>query len=213
MKHEEQELRLLVYAAAVVFFACASEGAHRDVIAQPVNADPTPAPAPREDFVVGEGESLYRIALCTGVSLDYLALINEIPDPDRVAAGARLRLPEGHDCARETLSADAARARAGRLLAAATARLDAADFEGALSLSESCVQNLVPYELDAQAKALRARCHVVAGSAATGLDRSDRAIAELRHALELDPNLELDADTTSPRILDMVSQLRSDAAR
>jgi len=207
MRDGKQELRLLVYAAAVAFLACAGAGTRRDVVAQPVNASQTPAFV-AADYVVGPGESLFRIALCSGVSLDYLALINEIPDPDRLAAGARLRLPEGHDCARETLAAGAARARASHLLTAATARLDAADFEGALSLSESCVQNLAPYELDAQAKALRARCHVVAGSAATGLDHPERAIEEFRRALVLDPKLELDSDTTSPRILELVSQAR-----
>jgi hypothetical protein len=45
--------------------------------------------------------------------------------------------------------------------------------------------------------------------AAAGLDQRERAIGEFRQAFVLDPDLQLTADTTSPRILDLMGAARA----
>jgi hypothetical protein len=118
--------------------------------------------------------------------------------------GARLRVPGRNECGAPRTPQD----RAAQLLATANARLEGADFEGALSLAESCARFIESGTPEAQVNLTRARCHVVAGMAAAGLDRRERAIGEFRQAFAFDPTLELAADTTSPRILDLVSAAR-----
>jgi LysM repeat protein len=208
----EQKLRLMLFAAAAVGgLACASAGAQRPVTPRAIVAPPRVSASPPETrYVVQAGESLSQIASCSGVAVADLARSNGIPDPNRLQAGAALVLPEHHHCGRESAAARAARLHASSLLARASASLDAADFDEALWLGDACVQKLLPYELDAKANALRARCHVVAGTAATGLDRSERAIEEFRRALALDPQLELASDTTSPRVRELAEIARRD---
>lgn len=203
----EQELRLVVCVAAVGWAACGGAVVQRDVPAREV-IEHRAAPAPHTDYVVRPGESLSRIAACSGVSVAYLAETNRISDPNLIVAGARLHLPRGNRCVGEDAALGVARARASLTLTAATARLDAADFEKALSLAEICVRGLAPYGADTAANEIRARCHVVAGTAAAGLARRERAIDEFRSAFALDPHLELASGTTSPRILELVSEAR-----
>jgi len=54
---------------------------------------------------------------------------------------------------------------------------------------------------------------VVAGAAATGLDRSDRAVNEFRRALARDPDLELSSAEASPRLREILATARSTSAR
>ena len=68
---------------------------------------------------------------------------------------------------------------------------------------------VAPYCLDAKAKDLAARCHIVAATAEVGLGRREWAVRELRHAFALNPRLELTAETTSPRLLELVSEART----
>jgi LysM repeat protein len=210
----EQELRpVLCVAAAVGLLACGNTGALPAAAPDTVHESrPSAAASERTAYVVRRGDSLSRIASCSGVSIADLAQSNGISNANVVLAGARLRLPQGHHCASPATREDgvAAPARAARLLATATARLDAADFERALSLAETCVHVLESRRLDTKANEIAARCHVVAGTAAAGLERRDRAIAEFREALVLDPHLELASDTTSPRIRELVSAARPD---
>jgi hypothetical protein len=48
--------------------------------------------------------------------------------------------------------------------------------------------------------------------AAAGLDRRERAIEEFRSAFVLDPNLEVDPELTSPRIVELLSAARPGSA-
>ena len=180
-----------------------------------------------DSYVVQPGDTLARIAACSGVTVVTLARVNEISAPDRLRAGTVLRVPHRGDCAEAPrLAAKVPRARrteparggsqaaavqgeVARLLAKATARYDAADFEQALSLAQAGIQALAPYPGDAEADALRARCHMVSGMAAAGLERSERAIAEFRQALDAAPDLELDPQRTSPRVLELVDAARA----
>ena len=146
-----------------------------------------------------------RIATCSGASVLDLAQLNHLANPNFLLLGARLRVPSGHDCYAPRNPPE----RAAQLLAAADARLEAADFEGALVLAERCVRLVESGRPDSMANEACARCHVVAGMAAAGLDQRERAIAEFSRAFELDPTLELTADTASPRILDLVGAARA----
>jgi LysM repeat protein len=211
-----QEVRLLFsLAAALGVLACGS--GRTPPRAPPVRAT-APPPAAQPVYVVRAGDSLSAIAACSGVPVEELARLNRIADPDRLATGARLRLPSGHPCVappqrrvvarsskRQSDPAREARAKAERSLAEATARNDAADFEAALANANACVAQLAPHRHDTRAKKLGARCHVAGGMAAAGLDQRERAIEEFRRALALDPELRLSPDTTSPRILELVS--------
>ena len=206
-----QEVRLVLGMLAVVgVAACSARGP------QPV-APVAAAPPPRATwvaYVVQTGDTLGRIAACSGSSVGELAERNGIPDPDLLLAGERLTLPEAHRCAvthpaatpktslAQPPSVIAARADGHRLLDAATARNDAADFEAALALAADCTARLAPHVPDPEADAIRARCHLQAGMAAAGLEQRDRAIEEFRQAFAIDPRLELPPQS-SPRILEL----------
>jgi len=224
-----QELRLAACVAAVVgAIACGSEGgpAASAPVARTARAT-QPQVAPKlTAYRVHPGDSLSRLAACSGVSVAELAKSNQIADPDLLIAGERLQLPQGHRCAAAKSDARsatraatgagdpaaAARARADRLLATANARLDAADFEASLASAESCARALESHAPDTKASAIGARCHFVAGMAAAGLDRRERAIEEFRRAFVLDPNLELEPEKTSPRIVELLSAARPSPA-
>jgi LysM repeat protein len=213
-----QELRLtLCVAFALVELGC---GASRVAPPrQPAAVKPSPPRSiplgPTAVYVVRSGDTLGRLAQCSGVSVARLAASNEISDPDVIRVGSRLRIPRGHRCVAGTLPArkagseSTAVARAEGLLSAATARLDDADFENALSLSESCSKELLAHPRNEAAIKLRARCHVIAGMAWAGLHRNERAIETFRHAFALDPSLEFSPETTSPRVLELVSEART----
>ena len=198
-----QELRLVAVVGAIACAsACASEGS-------PAASAPV---APKlTTYRVHPGDSLSRLAACSGISVAELAKSNRISDPDLLIAGERLQLPQGHRCAAATGAGDpaaSARARADRLLATADARLDAADFEASLTSAEACVRELESHEPDTKANTIGARCHFVAGTAAAGLDRRERAIEEFRRALVLDPKLDVEPEKTSPRIVELLSAAR-----
>jgi LysM repeat protein len=220
----EQKLRRVCCVIAIASLAACAR-----VPAPPPHAAPRPphteAPPPRSPtspstrvYVVHRRETLGDIARCSGVPLATLARDNAIPDPNVLYEGEKLRLPANHHCDDKPVAAlelrgsgDKTRARANELFCQASASLDAADFDSALARANDCARLLSAYPRDAQANALRARCHVVAGTAATGLDDETRAIDEFRHALAVDPKLKLDPDTTSPRVRDLVSTARSSA--
>ena len=206
---------LLLAFAIGLALACASSAPVRDEVPRPA---PRVAPAARQHasptaaYVVQPGETLADIARCSGMPLDQLARDNGITNPNRIWAGETLRLPAYHRCDHAVASAGTALAGARALLAKARTRLDAADFEGALAQAEACNAKLTPHEKDAKANALRAQCHVVAGTAATGLDRRDRAVEEFRRALAFDPKLELSSDEASPRVRELLAAARSTPA-
>jgi LysM repeat protein len=102
-----------------------------------------------------------------------------------------------------------ARARGERLLQQATEAYDAADFERALARAGEAAERLGAAPRGADTAALSARCHLVAAMAAVGLDQRERAVGELRQTFALDPQLTLDPETSSPRILELAEEARS----
>ena len=234
MRLQKTRLRLCG-VAALVALGCADTGAGLvgrllGPTPEPAPARPAPVPEAWGRYVVQPGDTLGRIAACRRVSVAALARANHISAPDHLRAGAVLRVPEGGGCASPSLArkaspprrADAAprgaapaaalHGEAERLLATATARYDDADFEQALALAEACVEALAPYPGGAEADALRARCYVVSGMAAAGLERRERAIAEFRQALAFAPDLALDPERSSPRVLELVDAARASPA-
>jgi LysM repeat protein len=223
---------------AVVLAACAASqprGEHPAPGAPPVAAPPPAGaaekvaptvPAGWSSYVVQPGDTLGQIAACRGVAVTRLAEANGIADPRHILAGARLRVPPHDRCLRARVAsveptppaapsaaakpaAEAATLERGRkLLEAARARYDAADFEGALRGAEDAVRAVEPQKGSPTADRLLARCHVVAALAAAGLEQRDRAIAEFRLAFALDPGLQLSQDDASPRIQELAAAAR-----
>jgi LysM repeat protein len=225
-----QEARLgLLGLAAVTVLGCADAGARlvgrllEDPGPEPVRVRPEKVRESWAIYVVQPGDTLGQIAACRGVSIDTLAQVNQIRAPNRLMAGANLRVPLRDRCATPHLAARTPLPRpeaaprasdrhreARQLLGDATARYDGADFEEALSLAELCIGQLVPDpEAGGEGNALRARCHVVAGMAAAGLEHRELAIDEFRRALTLDPEVAFDPDRTSPRVLELVTAARA----
>jgi LysM repeat protein len=211
----EQELRLLFCAVALAAGMACSHARPQPVHTSTTSVQMNQAPraATQEEYAVFPGETLGSISRCSGVPVGELARTNHIANPDLLIAGTSLLLPKGHHCGRGTDAASTARAQAGRLLAKASQSLDAADFDGALESAGACVRQLTPHANDSKANVLRARCHVVAGTAATGLDRPQQAIEEFRSALALDPKLQLESDGTSPRVRELMAAARSEASK
>ncbi len=189
----------------------------------PTTAPAARAPVPKDwrPYVVRRGDTLGRIARCHGVGVERLAEANELADPDRLAAGATLRVPPRNRCAARAAPAPAnearprradepSRARARQLLDGARARYDGADFEAALAEADAAARALDPTARDAATDALAARCHLLAAMAAIGLERRERALAELRRAFALDPGLEIPPEDASPRLQELVSVARPD---
>jgi hypothetical protein len=94
-------------------------------------------------------------------------------------------------------------ARGQRLLAAARARYDAADFSGSLRDADAAASAFARAASHPDASARRARAHVVAGIAAVGLEQPERALAELRRAVSLDPQAALENEDRSPRLVEL----------
>ena len=211
----EQELRRFFCGAAAVLglLACAGDRAVREPAPGPgpeARGTPLQASPATAVYVVREGESLAALARCSGVTVAVLARDNGIPDPNRVFAGEKLRLPAAHHCGGTPLPARQAptHVRARNLLSQAVAALDAADFDLALTRAGQCVDDVAKAS-DAKAKELGARCHVAAATAATGLDRRELALAELRSALVLEPDLELTPEDASPRVRELLEVARA----
>jgi hypothetical protein len=51
--------------------------------------------------------------------------------------------------------------------------------------------------------------HVLAALAAAGLEQREHAIAQLRRAIALDPDLGLTPEDQSPRVLELLQEARS----
>jgi len=210
-----QKTRLrLCGAVAVAGLACADPLVGRLFDTRPEPAH-TRVPSSWVRYVVQPGDTLGRIAACRRVSFTTLARVNQLPDPDRLPAGAALHVPPVNGCANAHIARDAApppHAEAEQYVAWATSAYDGADFEQALSLAEAGIRALAPHPRDPPADAIRARCHLVAGMAAAGLEQRERAIEEFRHALDLEPNLAVDPQRSSPRVVELVEMARSSSS-
>jgi LysM repeat protein len=71
-----------------------------------VSAAPTTL-APPQTYVVASGDTLGAIARMFDVSVEDLASLNDIEDPNRISVGQELRIPGGATSATTTTSAPA----------------------------------------------------------------------------------------------------------
>ncbi len=94
------------------------------------------------------------------------------------------------------------------LLAQAEAQLDGARFEEALEASDRARAALEPVAGAAGAGERLVQGDVLAATALLALGREAGARERLARALALEPGLELDPATTSPRVLDLLALLR-----
>jgi LysM repeat protein len=183
---------------------------------------------------VQTGDTLGAVASWYGLPLDEVARANGIDDPDRIAAGAWLRIPPGArtGCApppnvartrpapKPVASAPPPpvaaappapvglspeqRARADDLLAQAGDRYQAAHFREVVRLA-SDAEAVLDASDDAASRARRARAAWLAGLAYAGLDERDAALQSLHRALALQPSLR-DDPSLSPRIREMLAE-------
>jgi LysM repeat protein len=182
--------------------------------------------------MVEPGDTLWRIATCRETSVEALAAANRLRDPQRLDPGTLLRVPSRDRCASETLATrregaaqraapaadedarqrEAARERARGAIAEARARYDEADFAASITASRDAQLALDSVPRDPDSDAVRARSHLLAAMSQVGLEQRERALEELRQAFALDPTLEIPPEDASPRILDLVVEVRSSDA-
>jgi LysM repeat protein len=178
-------------------------------------------------YTVRRGDTLGRIAACHGTSVSALAKANGIADPRRLRAGQNLQVARVNRCPTQAIvergqaakpvpatavarpaddAADVERSR--QLLDEARARYDAADFEAALRGADAAAR-----ALDSDRDTQRARCHMLAALAATGLEDRERAISEMRVAFTLDPEVVPAPEDRSPRIDELIAAARESPAK
>jgi LysM repeat protein len=201
---------------------------------QPIGSRRLAVPAAPLEHHVLPGETLARVSSWYGHSVDSLARANGLDDPNRIAAGARLRIPAGARTAcpppsvvarapsPPAVSAPPPRKRAARerpvpapppeLLAraddrldTATQRYDAADFHAALALARSAGDLLATQPTHPSVVERRARAAWLTGLAHAGLDEREDAALALREAVALQPALRTDP-RLSPRIASMLDE-------
>jgi len=174
-----------------------------------VEADTEIGDTPSEEFVyhaVEPGEILSEIADRYGISVADLIRENEISDPGKVWAGARLRIP-GSGKANPTLDAQAAigagdptAEEIASVLDRCEAEVRAARFKQALESAAEAREGL-----DARNGAgdgpSRVRLEIASATAYVALGQTDAALESLERALVADPDLELDPALTSPKVL------------
>lgn len=218
---QEARLAARIWAAATLLAALGCADPLFVRLFEPAPRPPARAPAPAGwvRYVTQPGDTLGAIASCRGVGVEELARVNRIPAPDRLVAGAALRVPPRDACAGARLPAAREAAPPGHgeargHLELANSAYDAADFQQAIDQAQSCLRALSPDPEESPApeesegNAIRARCHLVSGMAAAGLEQRSRAVEEFRLALDLDPSLALDPEHTSPRVLELLERAR-----
>jgi LysM repeat protein len=88
-------------------------------------------------------------------------------------------------------------------------QLRAARFEEALGTAGEAREHLGTLADSQESERRRAELEVLAGTAEVALDRYGDALASFRRALEADPDLQLDARKTSPKVLRVLDETRS----
>lgn len=141
--------------------------------------------------------------------------------PPRVAAARPPRAPAPPPAARQTPAAAPGAApetspetpgvEVDAALAAAAAAFDAADFDATLAAATRARDRLPDRPTADADRQRRVRALVLTGMAQVALAREDEARATFRDALATDPELELDAERVSPKIVETFEAVRADA--
>jgi len=99
--------------------------------------------------------------------------------------------------------------RAAVLIAHAERKVATAHFDEALVLTGRARELLAPYGRKQRALRHKADLEVAAATAFVALDRKREAIACFRRALSVEPELELEVASTSPKVLRVFREARS----
>jgi LysM repeat protein len=172
-------------------------------------ADSEAGATPSEEFVehtVERGESVWEIADRYGVSAASVLRENEIDEPSKIWVGTRLRIPISGATAPtqkaepKVDSEDTGTDEIAALLDRCEADLRAAHFERSLASAATARDRI-----DARNRTAddpdRVRLELASATAYVALGQNDAALASLERALIADPDLELDAALTSPKLL------------
>jgi LysM repeat protein len=182
--------------------------------AEAISADP-------EDPVyhtVESGETIWEISERYGCSVASVLRENEIENPNMIWVGTRLRipLPAGADSSlriERIVDANDPRAvDAAALIDRCEAEVRAARFEQALA-SASEARARIDARNDVVDNPDRVRLEIASATAYVALGQNDAALESFERALIADPNLELDAALTSPKVLAVFRAARSHAPR
>lgn len=164
------------------------------------------APAQADDASVvhalRRGDTVWGVSRRHGVDARALEALNHLADVRTLPVGLRLVLPARSDRA-ENPSAPARQA-----LAEALWTLRRARFEEALQAAERGRRACEDLEPPLQRSGLTAQLDLVSASAEIAFGRRDAALAHLVSALRLDPTLQLDASTISPKVLSLLEEAR-----
>lgn len=163
---------------------------------------PTVVPESRHRMVVLQpGDTLWRVAKRNGVSVASLQRLNRISDPTKASAGMRLRLPGSVAVpGTQLVEVDA-------LMASADTAIRAAEFERAgetVGRAKRLVDRMASEpggDRMSAVSARRARVEVAAATIAVAYGEHGDAVAHLGRALRAEPGLEMDLQTTSPKLL------------
>jgi len=167
---------------------------------------------------VESGETVWEIADRYGSSVASVVRENEIENPSKIWVGTRLRipLPAGADSAlRIENKADTNDPEAldtAALIDRCEAELRAARFEQALA-STGEARARIDARNDAADNPDRVRLEIASATAYVALGQNDAALESFERALAADPNLELDAALTSPKVLAVFRAARRHAPR
>ena len=192
-----------------------------------VEADTETEATPSEEPVyhtLEPGETLTEIADRYGTSTASLIRENEITDPRRIWAGARLRIPASAkripildaeaevdaeaeadagaeaDAEAEANAGDPESTEIASVLDRCETELRAARFEQALE-SAAEVRERLEARTGAGDDQSHVRLEIASATAYVALGQTDAALESLERALITDPSLELDPALTSPKVL------------
>ncbi len=176
--------------------------------------------APEEPVyhTVESGETIWEIADRYGCSVASVLRENKIENPSKIWVGTRLRipLPAGAKSSlrieKKADTNDPQAVDAAALIDRCEAELRAARFEQALA-SASEARARIDARNDVADNPDRVRLEIASATAYVALGKNDAALECFERALIADPNLELDAALTSPKVLAVFRAARSHAPR
>jgi len=164
--------------------------------------------------VVRRGETLSHLAVWYRMPVEQIAEVNHIEDPRQLHVGAELWIPPGAGqvpivtpqladvpMPPPETPREASLAAAERLLVEGETRYRAAEFESALRDAVGAQARATSATPTEPRDRLVARAALLEGMAQTALGETEAAQRAFEKALRLDPELHLDPQTASPKIL------------
>jgi LysM repeat protein len=171
--------------------------------------------AQSETYSVKPGDTLGRIARAHGVAVPALVSLNGIEDPDVLRVGEVLLIREtlpdvtGSSGGPAERMSPSAFAEVDQLVTRAEAQLRGARFEEALETAGDAARLLETEADSTGAGSRRVTLELVGAQAHLAFGDADAAQRSFARALEVAPDLELDPERTSPKMLRAFERARS----